>query len=62
MPVFNLKRSGGYEGLAMSKDGTKLYGMLEGPLYLEDGSVEKADGLTALRDHRARCRLQGLDR
>lgn len=49
MPAFNLKRSGGYEGLAMSKDGTKLYGMLEGPLYLEDGSVEKADGLTALR-------------
>lgn len=49
MPVFNLKRSGGYEGLAMSKDGTKLYGMLEGPLYVEDGSVEKADGLTALR-------------
>ena len=49
MPVFNLKRSGGYEGLAISKDGTKLYGMLEGPLYLEDGSVEKADGLTALR-------------
>lgn len=49
MPVFNLKRSGGYEGLALSKDGTKLYGMLEGPLYLEDGSVEKADGLTALR-------------
>ena len=49
MPIFNLKRSGGYEGLAMSKDGTKLYGMLEGPLYMEDGSVEKADGLTALR-------------
>ncbi|MGV8939315.1 MAG: esterase-like activity of phytase family protein [Allorhizobium sp.] len=49
MPVFNLKRSGGYEGLAQSKDGTKLYGLLEGPLYLEDGSVEKTDGLTALR-------------
>lgn len=49
MPVFNLKRSGGYEGLAISKDGSKLYGMLEGPLYMEDGSVEKADGLTALR-------------
>jgi hypothetical protein len=49
MPVFNLKRSGGYEGLAMSKDGTKLYGLLEGPLYMEDGSVEKAEGLTALR-------------
>jgi len=49
MPAFNLKRSGGYEGLTMSKDGTKLYGMLEGPLYLDDGSVEKADGLTALR-------------
>lgn len=49
MPAFNLKRSGGYEGLAMSKDGAKLYGLLEGSLYLEDGSVEKADGLTALR-------------
>lgn len=49
MPVFNLRRSGGYEGLAISKDGSKLYAMLEGPLYLEDGSMEKADGLTALR-------------
>ena len=49
MPTFNLKRSGGYEGLAMSKDGTKLYGLLEGPLYKEDGSVEKAGDLTALR-------------
>ncbi|MFN3635088.1 MAG: esterase-like activity of phytase family protein [Rhizobium rhizophilum] len=49
MPVFNLRRSGGYEGLAISKDGSKLYAMLEGPLYLEDGSMEKADDLTALR-------------
>ena len=49
MPAFNLRRSGGYEGLAISKDGSKLYAMLEGPLYLEDASVEKADGLTALR-------------
>jgi hypothetical protein len=50
MPSFNLKRSGGYEGLAMAKDGGKLYGMLEGPLYIEEGSVEKADdGATVLR-------------
>ena len=50
MPAFNLKRSGGYEGLALSKDGSKLYGLLEGPRYLVDGSVEKAaDGRTALR-------------
>ena len=49
MASFNLKRSGGYEGLAMSKDGSKLYGLLEGPVYLEDGSVEQADGKTALR-------------
>lgn len=48
-PAFNLKRSGGYEGLAMSKDGTKLYGLLEGPRYMADGSVEKIDGKTALR-------------
>ncbi|PZO75209.1 MAG: glycerophosphodiester phosphodiesterase [Mesorhizobium amorphae] len=49
LPVFNLKRSGGYEGLAMSKDGSKLYGMLEGPRFLADGEVEKADGRTAVR-------------
>lgn len=49
MPTFNLKRSGGYEGLAMSKDGSKLYGMLEGPLYTEDGKVEQIDGKTVLR-------------
>lgn len=48
MPAFNLKRSGGYEGLAMAKDGSKLYGLLEGPLYV-DGQVEKADGKTVLR-------------
>ncbi len=49
MPAFNLKRSGGYEGLALSKDGGKLYGMLEGPLYTEDGKVEQVDGSTVLR-------------
>jgi len=49
MASFNLKRSGGYEGLAISKDGSKLYGLLEGPLYMEDGTVEQADGQTALR-------------
>ena len=49
MASFNLKRSGGYEGLAMSKDGSKLYGLLEGPLYMEDGTVEQADGQAALR-------------
>ncbi|MGV3551556.1 esterase-like activity of phytase family protein [Rhizobium sp.] len=48
LPTYNLRRSGGYEGLAMSKDGTKLYGLLEGPLYVND-AVEKADGLTAVR-------------
>jgi hypothetical protein len=49
MPGFNIKRSGGYEGLAMSKDGAKLYGLLEGPLFGEDGKVEQVDGHTALR-------------
>jgi hypothetical protein len=48
-PVFNLKRSGGYEGLAMSKDGSRLYGLLEGPRYMPDGSLEEAEGKTALR-------------
>ncbi|MEH3093040.1 MAG: esterase-like activity of phytase family protein [Agrobacterium cavarae] len=50
LPAFNLKRSGGFEGMALSKDGTKLYGLLEGPLYTADGQVEKtADGATGLR-------------
>ncbi|MGO7586010.1 esterase-like activity of phytase family protein [Rhizobium ruizarguesonis] len=49
MPVFNLKRSGGFEGLAMSKDGAKLYGLLEGAIYKDDGTVETIDGHTAIR-------------
>ncbi|MBB2675666.1 UNVERIFIED_ORG: hypothetical protein GGE44_005276 [Rhizobium esperanzae] len=49
MPVFNLKRSGGFEGLAMSKDGAKLYGLLEGAIYKDDGTMETADGQTAIR-------------
>lgn len=49
MPAFNLKRSGGYEGLAMSKDGSKLYGLLEGPVWTDNESVEQADGRPALR-------------
>lgn len=49
MGAFNLKRSGGYEGLAITKDGSKAYGLLEGPLFQEDGSVEKVDGQPALR-------------
>ncbi len=49
MPAFNVKRSGGYEGLALSKDGSKLYGLLEGPLWVDAESVEQADGRPALR-------------
>ncbi|PDT17527.1 glycerophosphodiester phosphodiesterase [Rhizobium sp. J15] len=49
MPVFNLKRSGGFEGLAMSKDGSKLYGLLEGAIYKDDSQMESADGHTAIR-------------
>jgi hypothetical protein len=49
MPVFNLKRSGGFEGLAMSSDGSKLYGLLEGALYQDDGKMESVDGHTAIR-------------
>ena len=48
-PAFNLKRSGGYEGLAMSKDGGKLYGLLEGPVWTDSETVEKAEARPALR-------------
>lgn len=46
----NLGRSRGFEGLAASKDGRFLYGMLEGPLW--DSSTkdwEKLDGQLVLR-------------
>ena len=53
MPNFNIKRSGGFEGLAQSTDGTKLYGLLEGALFKEDGSMERSgeqkDGERSLR-------------
>ncbi len=50
LPAFNLKRSGGFEGMALSKDGKKIYGLLEGPLYNAEGQVEKTeDGATGLR-------------
>ncbi len=49
IPALNVKRSGGYEGLAMSKDGTKLYGLLEGPLWADAENVEQAEGRPALR-------------
>jgi hypothetical protein len=48
-PSFNLKRSGGFEGLARSPDGSKLYGLLEGPLWTDAATVEQADGRPALR-------------
>ncbi|MEK1933137.1 MAG: esterase-like activity of phytase family protein [Pararhizobium sp.] len=49
MPVFNIKRSGGYEGLALSKDGGKLYGLLEGPIWTDGENLERVEGRPALR-------------
>ena len=45
---FNLRRSKGYEGLAASRDGRFLYGLLEGPLW-DDKDWEKQDGKEYLR-------------
>ncbi|MEF2073943.1 esterase-like activity of phytase family protein [Consotaella aegiceratis] len=49
MPAFNLKRSGGYEGMAIAPDGSRLYGLLEGPLYTDGKAETVEDGRTALR-------------
>ncbi len=49
MPAFNLKRSGGFEGLAQAKDGSKLYGMLEGALFNDDATMEMVEGNRGLR-------------
>ena len=46
----NLRRSKGYEGIAASKDGKFLYGLLEGPLWDADKKDwEKVDGKEAAR-------------
>lgn len=47
---FNIKRSKGFEGMAMSKDGTKLYPLLEGPVWNDqDNAYENIDGRQYLR-------------
>jgi hypothetical protein len=47
---FNVRRSRGYEGMASSKDGSKLYAMLEGPLWDEASKDwEKIGGKEYLR-------------
>jgi hypothetical protein len=48
MPAVNIKRSGGFEGLALSPDGTRLYGLLEGPLYTDGKTATTEDGRTGL--------------
>jgi hypothetical protein len=49
-PGFNLRRSRGYEGLALGTDGTTLLPMLEGQLFdLEAGTFETKGGRPVLR-------------
>ncbi len=49
MAAFNLKRSGGFEGLAQSPDGTRLYGLLEGALFVDGAKMEMVGDLRGLR-------------
>ncbi len=47
---FQVRRSKGYEGMAASKDGSKLYALLEGALWDEQaGAPETLDGKQYLR-------------
>jgi hypothetical protein len=47
---FQVKRSKGFEGMASSPDGSKLYALLEGPLWnAEARDYERVDGKEALR-------------
>ena len=49
-PTFEVRRSKGFEGMAASKDGSKLYALLEGPLWNEDAKAyEAVGGKQALR-------------
>jgi hypothetical protein len=48
--MVNLGRSRGFEGLAASRDGRFIYGLLEGPLWdAQKKDWEKVDGQQALR-------------
>jgi hypothetical protein len=47
--AFQVPRSGGYEGMALSPDGGTLYALLEKPLLGADGKPETADGRRFLR-------------
>lgn len=50
LPAFEVRRSKGFEGMAASPDGSKLYALLEGPLWnAATKSNEMVDGKTALR-------------
>ncbi len=49
MAAFNVKRSGGFEGLAQSPDGSKLYGMLEGALFVDNTTMEMVGPTRGLR-------------
>lgn len=47
---FQIRRSKGFEGMAASKDGSKLYALLEGPVWnAEAKDYERVDGKEALR-------------
>jgi hypothetical protein len=49
-PGFNLRRSRGFEGLALAADGTTLLPMLEGQIYdAESGTFETRSGRPAVR-------------
>lgn len=48
--AFQVRRSKGFEGMAVSKDGSKLYPLLEGPLWDEQAKAfEAVDGKQYLR-------------
>ena len=50
MAAFQIKRSKGFEGMAASKDGSKLYALLEGPVWSDDAKAyENVDGKQYLR-------------
>jgi len=47
---FQVRRSKGFEGMAASRDGSKLYALLEGPVWkAEARDYERVDGKEALR-------------
>jgi hypothetical protein len=51
LPTYEARRSKGYEGMAVSPDGRYLYPLLEGPLYVSNGTAKAYEKTPAGKEY-----------